>query len=957
MPETLVCPNSTRSPKPSRPGIRASLRSALLLFLGIATPSLTLTARAEVIIPGIQAARLQGVEAGIVLIQELNCFGCHSPGTGEGFKSKPRLGPDLADAGSRLELQWIRAFLEQPHQLKPGTPMPNMLQAFPVQERPKMIDRLVHFLADQSGHQPDEPVAASDAIIEQGRQLYHRVGCVACHAPFDTPTGLATPLKQGVNPEPSLPTLAASIPLGDLATKTTVRSLARFLMDPLKTRSTGRMPSLGLSDPEASAIAMYLVRAQAVSGSEAPARQLSGVAYQYFEGDFREHPPDFAKLVPVATGTSTNFSLEMRQRDAHFALRFSGTITITNAGTYTFFTDSDDGSLLNIGKTTVVTNDGFHAATERWGSIHLDQGEHPIEVLYFNGGGESLLRVLYQGPRLPKRPIPATALSHLAVPMTPAGRVPFTLDMTKVMEGREVFSTIGCAQCHSVPGGQARTQFAPSFRSLADSKAGCLSAAPPVKAPRYNLSESQRIAIAAALRNPSWLDRNMPPSTSASLTMASLHCYACHSRDGLGGPDGDRLEYFLTEGQLDLGDEGRIPPHLTGVGSKLREEALRNALNEGFRTRPYMQTRMPLFGDHQVSGFLAWFSLADAFVGAQQPPPFSAAYAKHGRTLVGTDGLSCISCHNMDGKRSLGIPAMDLAHVGPRLRYDWFRRYLLDPASLRPGTRMPAFWTEGKSSKPGILGGDPEKQIQALWTYLQSPKLTGLPEGLIQPKQELIPSQEPILYRNFITGAGPRAIEVGYPEKVNLAFDAENVRLALVWQGGFMDASRHWTGRGEGSEPPLGHSVIPMPSAPAFAVLPSPDAPWPAVPGRNNDFKMMGYQLNAKRRPKFLYRFGTLQIEESFEPIPSDLDHGLRRSFILRGLTSDRSVWMRALEGRTIVTHEGPTWLADGRVRLQLLQPPTHNAVVRKLPGDRRELIVPIPKDAATTTLTMEIQW
>ena len=83
----------------------------------------------------------------------------------------------------------------------------------------------------------------------------------------------------------------------------------------------------------------------------------------------------------------------------------------------------------------------------------------------------------------------------------------------------------------------------------------------------------------------------------------------------------------------------------------------------------------------------------------------------------------------------------------------------------------------------------------------------------------------PVIYRNFIQGAGPRAIGVGYPEKANLAFDANDLRIALIWQGGFMDASRHWTGRGEGFQPPMGDNVVALPAGAPFATLPSHDRP------------------------------------------------------------------------------------------------------------------------------------
>ncbi len=67
---------------------------------------------------------------------------------------------------------------------------------------------------------------------------------------------------------------------------------------------------------------------------------------------------------------------------------------------------------------------------------------------------------------------------------------------------------------------------------------------------------------------------------------------------------------------------------------------------------------------------------------------------------------------------------------------------------------------------------------------------------------------EPVIYRNFIEGAGNRGIAVGYPGGVNLAWSAESMNLALIWRGAFIDAGRHWNSRGGGHETPLGYDVL-----------------------------------------------------------------------------------------------------------------------------------------------------
>ena len=92
----------------------------------------------------------------------------------------------------------------------------------------------------------------------------------------------------------------------------------------------------------------------------------------------------------------------------------------------------------------------------------------------------------------------------------------------------------------------------------------------------------------------------------------------------------------------------------------------------------------------------------------------------------------------------------------------------------------------------------------------------------------MIAFDEAVIYRNFIEGAGARAIGVGFPEKLNLAFDADNMRLAMLWHGGFIDAARHWTARGAGFEKPLGDNVLHLPTGPPLARLSDPSAMWPS---------------------------------------------------------------------------------------------------------------------------------
>tara|TARA_R110002096_G_scaffold4501_12_gene21131 strand:+ start:851 stop:2512 length:1662 start_codon:yes stop_codon:yes gene_type:complete len=147
---------------------------------------------------------------------------------------------------------------------------------------------------------------------------------------------------------------------------------------------------------------------------------------------------------------------------------------------------------------------------------------------------------------------------------------------------------------------------------------------------------------------------------------------------------------------------------------------------------------------------------------------------------------------------------------------------------------------------------------------------------------------EAVLYRNFIEGANPRGIAVGYPGGVNICWDADVMNVAMVWRGGFMDASRHWTNRGQGNQPPAGYDVLkPGPGLP-LQVLKDEGETWIArfegkvaydrdkPPAERNtiktfihrhpDYRFRGYELDEKRFPTFRYDFQDLKIEDRFDP-------------------------------------------------------------------------------------------
>lgn len=265
--------------------------------------------------------------------------------------------------------------------------------------------------------------------------------------------------------------------------------------------------------------------------------------------------------------------------------------------------------------------------------------------------------------------------------------------------GAALISSLGCANCHQIGSKQLkRINAKPLTELVGRTDFGCLDKTPGKGIPHYTIDDNQRRAMAMAI---TYLPSARPLNASAAAMrlMTVLNCQACHERDNAGGPEPGRAVYF--DSTEELGDEGRFPPRLTGVGAKLLPAALEQVINGQGAVRPYMLTRMPSFGANNAA------MLSNLFIEADYHPKplkltkedgmkisddqlFFYGRNMYGRQLVGipdensTGAMGCITCHDLRGERSLGVRALDLAHVYERLRPEWFLDYLSDPASLRP---------------------------------------------------------------------------------------------------------------------------------------------------------------------------------------------------------------------------------------------------------------------------------
>lgn len=147
-----------------------------------------------------------------------------------------------------------------------------------------------------------------------------------------------------------------------------------------------------------------------------PRARAQGLAGIVISGEF----PSVDSLPPAPTPGSAGtvamviprVTLPRRGPRAAYGLLATGFIRVARSGVYTFFLTSDDGSRLRIDGETVVDHDGYHSASEKRGQAALRRGWHPIEVLYFQGGGGSTLKLELEGPHISRREVPATWFAH-----------------------------------------------------------------------------------------------------------------------------------------------------------------------------------------------------------------------------------------------------------------------------------------------------------------------------------------------------------------------------------------------------------------------------------------------------------------------------------------------------------------------------------------------------------------
>jgi mono/diheme cytochrome c family protein len=377
--------------------------------------------------------------------------------------------------------------------------------------------------------------------------------------------------------------------------------------------------------------------------------------------------------------------------------------------------------------------------------------------------------------------------------------------------GKKLVEAARCTACHRLDDLKTNTSGIPTLeRPVQGWSKACTEAGPDPKhvRPAYTLDENERNAIRA------FVESRFGKLSSESLfarggrLLRQKGCLSCHEREGRKGIGTVAAAIAGIDPDLAGQSEALVPPNLTAIGDKLRDEPLALAIAGKQKTArlPWLKVRMPRF-EHSPAESEA---LVAQLVGRDRIPagapqgPYTgepgaarkvsdhAELRRAGQVLAGTRGFSCTACHKVGSHEprnvALATRGSDLYLLGERMRPEFFTRWTRSPLRVIPGIEMPSY----ERPIAGILGESIDRQLAALWETLNDK--SGAPKidtSTIEQLLTVTPGGPAKIIRDvFNVGDAlapkfvPRAFAVGFENGENILFDLDTLSLRDHWYGG-----------------------------------------------------------------------------------------------------------------------------------------------------------------------------
>jgi mono/diheme cytochrome c family protein len=207
------------------------------------------------------------------------------------------------------------------------------------------------------------------------------------------------------------------------------------------------------------------------------------------------------------------------------------------------------------------------------------------------------------------------------------------------------------------------------------------------------------------------LDKHLAYAEEGKAIVNKYNCQGCHKIDDWGGDITVAYEDDLNQG----------PPYLIGQGHRVQTDWFYNFLQNVHPIRTYVKVRMPSFNftNDELNKIIAYFQNASKQgIFENNATKVSWLPGEKAAAKKIWNELACTSCHTI-GFTKEEAQAPDLHYVKRRLRPSWIKKWLTNPTAIHDYTVMPNFWEGGtESAVDGVLGDDPQRQIQAIMKYI-----------------------------------------------------------------------------------------------------------------------------------------------------------------------------------------------------------------------------------------------
>ncbi len=295
--------------------------------------------------------------------------------------------------------------------------------------------------------------------------------------------------------------------------------------------------------------------------------------------------------------------------------------------------------------------------------------------------------------------------------------------------GATVAASLQCGVCH--PGMPVSPETAPaSLDAIFKSDWAAQGCVAPTdkrgKAPAINLTDEDRAALVAFSKlGHASLGRDTT-AEYATRQIEALRCTSCHGID-------DKPALLASVHSDSAGLAAHVPhltervdqsrPHLTYTGEMLHTSAI-EAMLAGTTTprpRPWLAMRMPSFKTPAPALAKGLSKLHGVLPNKPSMVEVDPALADIGKELAGSTGFGCTTCHAIGDEKATAafeVEGPNLSLAPDRIRAEYYHRWMDNPKSVTPSTKMPSYSKDGKSQRTDVLGGDAAKQFEAIWQYI-----------------------------------------------------------------------------------------------------------------------------------------------------------------------------------------------------------------------------------------------